>query len=444
MKRGKKAVSILLAVFSIIITVAANPNVVKAETAVPQMDIYVTINDDGSATITQVWDTYMDEGTEMYLYQKDSGYLGFSDLMVRDDKKEYTNIGEWDIDADFDEKAYKCGINEVDDGVELCWGISEYGENHYEITYTLDNLIRAYDDADGCLYRFVNPIEDFFPTDVCLTISMANETFLDENNARIWGFGYDGEVYFEDGSVVAYTNQALSGDANITLMIGLDQGIIEPDMQVDEAFEDVIDYALEDSDYIDEQFEEDDDLWILGVFAAFIALIAGVFGIAVAIENKKIRKMQEEAPYFYAVPNNGNINATYVLGKSVKACKEDSLFGARITRLMMSGAAEVKDDDLEEYEGMRNLYLNPSVYLEDEFDRELFDILCKAADENHMLKPKKLKKYCEKHYKKIEKYIKKCEKDGELYLEQYNCLKDGKFKSYSSLNEKGMQQLYQV
>ena len=126
MKRGRKAVSILLAVFFIIITVAANPNAVKAETAVPQMDIYVTINDDGSATITQVWDTYMDEGTEMYLYQKDSGYLGFSDLMVRDDKKEYTNIGEWDIDADFDEKAYKCGINEVDDGVELCWGISEY------------------------------------------------------------------------------------------------------------------------------------------------------------------------------------------------------------------------------------------------------------------------------------------------------------------------------
>ena len=72
MKRGRKVVSIMLAVFSIITTVAANPNAVKAETAVPQMDIYVTINDDGSATITQVWDTYMDEGTEMYLYQKDS------------------------------------------------------------------------------------------------------------------------------------------------------------------------------------------------------------------------------------------------------------------------------------------------------------------------------------------------------------------------------------
>ena len=41
MKRGRKAVSILLAVFFIIITVAANPNAVKAETAVPQMDIYI-------------------------------------------------------------------------------------------------------------------------------------------------------------------------------------------------------------------------------------------------------------------------------------------------------------------------------------------------------------------------------------------------------------------
>ena len=51
--------------------------------------------------------------------------MEFSNLQVKDSKKTYKFVDEWDVDEDFDEKAYKCGINEVDDGVELCWGISQ-------------------------------------------------------------------------------------------------------------------------------------------------------------------------------------------------------------------------------------------------------------------------------------------------------------------------------
>ena len=42
---------------------------------------------------------------------------------------EYTSVDEWNIDASFAEKSRKCGINKTDEGVELCFGISEYGQN---------------------------------------------------------------------------------------------------------------------------------------------------------------------------------------------------------------------------------------------------------------------------------------------------------------------------
>ena len=39
----------------------------------------------------------------------------------------------WDIGASFGEKSYKCGYNRIDGGVELCFGISEYGQIDHKI-----------------------------------------------------------------------------------------------------------------------------------------------------------------------------------------------------------------------------------------------------------------------------------------------------------------------
>ena len=443
MGKTNKRLSFIVVMMTAILWFAVAPQTVKADVNVKEMDIDVTIRDDGSAIITQEWDAYTDEGTEYYLYQKDSGYLEFYNLKVSDSKKTYENIGEWDVDAEFDEKAYKCGINEVGDGVELCWGISEYGKNHYTITYELKNLVRAYNDYDGCLYRFVNAGMDFFPTNVNLTLHFEDKTSLTDKNARIWGFGYDGDVVFSNGQIVAKTKTALEDESNITLMICMNKGLVKPSMAVDESFEDVIDHALEDSDYLDEELGEEDDLWIIFVLLAFILGIVGIVIIFVAIDSHQIKKLKENAPYYYALPNRGNINATYLLGKSVKACEEGSLIGARITKLMLSDAVSIEADDTEEYEGMRTLHLNKYVVRSDPFDMELFKLLQKAAEGEDTLKPKKLKKYCKKHYSKLEKYLKKCEEDGEEYLQENGFIKKS-FNSRHDLNESGRAELNQV
>lgn len=116
---------------------------VSAANQVPEMEIRVALQPDGSANITQIWYTETEEGTEFYLSCRDSGYLTITDLSVADENGSYTFTENWRVDASFEEKADRCGIHKTDEGVELCWGISEYGKNRYVIEYVLHDLVSS-------------------------------------------------------------------------------------------------------------------------------------------------------------------------------------------------------------------------------------------------------------------------------------------------------------
>ena len=154
----KKLTALLAAVFFILLLTSA----ASAANRVPEIEIDVALRPDGSASVTQTWITDTNEGTEFYLARDDSGYLSITEFSVSDQNGPYTFIEDWDVGASFEAKAGKCGILETADGVELCWGISEYGENRYAIEYIVHGLVGAYTDTDGFNHRFVDEMS-FFP-----------------------------------------------------------------------------------------------------------------------------------------------------------------------------------------------------------------------------------------------------------------------------------------
>lgn len=143
----------------------------SAANQVADIRIKAALQDDGSADITQTWTATTDEGTEFYLACRDNGYLSITDFTVSDEQGTYEPLASWDVGADFAQKARKCGVVETGEGVELCWGISEYGTHTYTLRYTLHGLVGAYDDADGFNYRFIDEMGTF-PTDVELTLPL--------------------------------------------------------------------------------------------------------------------------------------------------------------------------------------------------------------------------------------------------------------------------------
>ena len=180
----------------------------------------VALRADGSAHVTQVFSADTAEGTEFYVDRMDSGCLTYSQFAVSDENGSYAVLpdGRWDIDASFDEKAGKCGLLEIDGGVELCWGITEYGRHDYTVSYDIGGLAGAYSDADGFNYRFIDPDQSIFPTSASVTVRMEDGTPLTDETCDIWAFGFDGQVQFEDGVIRAWTETPLEGSHYMTVM----------------------------------------------------------------------------------------------------------------------------------------------------------------------------------------------------------------------------------
>ena len=104
------------------------------------MDVYV--NSDGSASVTEKWDTSLYNGTQLCKSYKKLENSEIGNYRVEDSKgNSYSIIEEWDKDRSYTQDKYKCGIAITGNTTKLCWSISEYGNNIYTISYDITNFI---------------------------------------------------------------------------------------------------------------------------------------------------------------------------------------------------------------------------------------------------------------------------------------------------------------
>ena len=409
---------------------------------VPEIEIDVALRNDGSAYITQTWTADTDEGTEFYLACHDSGYLTITDFSVADENGPYTFVEDWDVDASFEEKARKCGILETDEGVELCWGISEYGQHQYVIEYVLHDLIGSYSDADGFNFRFVDEM-NFFPTDVVLAIYNQDGTPLTDDVCDIWGFGFQGEIFFENGAIYAYSEEPLEKGQHVTVMVALEKGVLEPKRMVEGSFERVKEMAFEGSDYeYQEEATTEDFMWLLGLLAFLGGFVALIIAICVKIIKARTNRRMQRVDYFRDAPNNGDLNVTHRLGLYCKLCKEDSLLGAYLLKLISEGCLEPVSNDIDAKHVRLRLMHPPSS--ENKYEDILYTILEAAAGSGGILHDRELEQYCWHNSKPITIFMRSCEEDAERILVRTGCFKGIRRNGVKSLTENGKQQLNEI
>lgn len=410
-----------------------------AANQVPELEIDVALRQDGSACITQIWSADTDEGTEFYLACHDSGYLTITDFSVSDRSGEYTLIEDWDVDASFEEKAGKCGFLETEKGVELCWGISAYGENRYTISYVLHDLVGRYTDADGFNHRFVDEMS-FFPTQVSLTIRCEDGTPLTDAGCDIWGFGFAGQVAFEDGMLRAWSEEPLESGQHMTVMVALEQGILAPRRAVEDSFETVKERAFDGSDYDDgEGASLGDFLLVAGILAGIVAAIVVIALVAVRVQRAKLNKRMRQTQYFRDAPNGGNLNVSHRLGLCSDLCEEDALLGAYLLRLISQGCLEQVDAPLDE-EAV-SLRLSHAPRSGNEFDDALYTILEAAAAGDGVLQPRELERFCEQSETPLLRFMDSCQRNGLQTLIRGGCMKGANLDNMGDLSRRGQEQL---
>ena len=425
---------------------------VFARNHIDNIDIDVLIHNNGSATITQRWAGTFDEGTEVYLPIEDKN-LNVKNLKVWKGGREYLEANGWNVDWSFESKKWRCGINRTPKGVELCFGISEYGESIYTFSYDIDPLVKSYIDADGFNFQFVNPNMGTFPSDVNLRIKVEDDKKLSTDNARIWGFGYDGMTSFsEDGYAVAFSTSPLNGNNYMNITLEIFKGLITPNVEVKDTFENaILNVALEDSSYA-EYLEQDRGLtsthiMLIGILGIFLA--STITAIVSKVKRKStLKAFYKEGNYFRDNPNGGNLVMTHILYKDfdIWKNKETNVIGAIIMKLINNGNLEPLQEKSYGFFGNEKVSTSLKVGKEpkDTLLRELYDIIIKAAGEDGILQENELKRYAQDNYEVLIDYMKSLDTRGHNSLNQESCYNKVGGNKLNDLNEKGQKELAEV
>lgn len=407
-------------------------------------DISVTVEllDDGSAYITQYWQGVFEMGTENYI---PIGFLGDMDIdsfRVSDEKGEYVFTEKWNVKGKFEDKINKCGIVKTDNGYELCWGISEYGNKSYAIQYRVKGLIGSFTDADGFNFRFINDSMSTFPTNVNLKIVSHDGIALTDENCNVWAFGFDGQIGFSNNSIAAYSQSPLEGSNHMTIMVEFAKGLFHPLRQVNSSIEDLKSKAFDGSDY-----EDDSGYFIL--FIIFLALL--VFAIVLirsAIIKGRFKKFQKDAEYFRDTPNEGDMNGTYSLSKCFGLCDESAILGAVMLRLVNLGAiSPLKNTEVKAFGRVSesvSLRLDKAPENGNEYDDYVYTLLESAAGQDRVLQQNELKLLCEKNNSPVRKFISSCQSAGDNYVVQKNCFKNLAVANIKALTDSGKKELGEI
>ena len=367
------------------------------------LDIKVVLSKNGDARITETREMYIDdEGTECYIGLANMGESQVKDLTVSDETgTRFINV-DWDVDETRDWKTYKCGIVTTNRGYEVCWGLGEEGERTYITSYTITGLVRGYPDADAIRHVFLDTSVSPKPEHAKITIMTADTTMvIDPDSCGIWGFRFEGELRYENGTIVAETTEAMSSEAGLYVMVQFPKGMFEPTVWENETFENKKNEAFEGSDYVGGGDDEDMTLIEWAIFILIYggsALIAvGGFMWHIVTVWRARRRVNKDLMWYRDIPINGNLQEANNILNAYKYMHTDynNLMSACILKLIQMGAITIETRRNMKGEMEPNFVIHQLKDLDNQpvLMRKIFKIFKQAAGSDTVLEAKELKQY---------------------------------------------------
>ena len=394
---------------------------------VRNLDITVTLRPDGEARIHEVWDVDTgDEITEIYLVRENLGDISIRDFSVFDegfnDGQPFDNVGEWDVDLSRRRKTGRCGIVHKGDGVELCWGIGEYGHHVYHASYLMDNAVKTLNDYDMLHLQLVSPGLSAPPQHVTVTVRTDEvlDTPLDTTNTRIWGFGFYGNSYFlEDGTVGFESTEPFQRMSSVIVLMCFEKGIFHSLSVRDIYFRDYLDEAREGSSFSEESTGESKKGGLGRYLDDFLEFISGALGFIFSVligwkatlqssgkvtkrEKKRLLGMSPDAVGWWRdIPMDGDLLAAdYALTRLGEDRKKNALASAEILRMIYQGQLEVRKDA----NGKVELAFNRKSMGSEEQDivaHKLWQMMKEASGEDEILQDTEFSAWSKKNRKRL-------------------------------------------
>ena len=367
------------------------------------LDIKVVLSKNGDARITETREMYIDdEGTECYIGLANMGESQVKDLTVSDETgTRFINV-DWDVDETRDWKTYKCGIVTTNRGYEVCWGLGEEGERTYITSYTITGLVRGYPDADAIRHVFLDTSVSPKPDHAKITIMTADTTIvINPDSCGIWGFRFEGNLWFENGTIMAETTQPMSSEAGLFIMVQFPKGMFEPTIWENDTFENKKGEAFEGSDY--GSSDDDEEMtwfeWVIFFLIYGVSALAAVCGFVWHIYTvwRARRRANKDLMWYRDIPLNGNLQEANNILNAYKYMHTDynNLMSACILKLIQMGAITIETRPNMKGEMEPNFVIHQLKDLDNQpvLMRKIFKIFKQAAGSDTVLEAKELKQY---------------------------------------------------
>lgn len=350
MKKILIAVAIVFGVFI--------PNIACAD-EFKEISIEANINEKGIGSIEEVWkiDETNEDYTERYKTINNLKGLKIEDFSLEAFGKTFEKKDPWDTDLSFNEKAYKAGvIRRGDDEIELCWGISEYADNAYKLTYKINPLAVGLNDSDMVFFTFVG--DNFDPEPERVNIKIKGYTPF--KDVKFWAFGLKGAIHEENGEIILKS----TGDINYTtVMVKFPKGTFATSYKENKNFEDYANQAIKGSKWEENEgkaYKVPMPTWakILIGLASTLGL-AGIFSAIRAVKlyfDPKALANAKDLPhpkdfknkYYRGLPYEGHIENLAYLIKQIPIIGSDlgaAYMNAFILKWAMEGHIDLGDSE---------------------------------------------------------------------------------------------------
>ncbi|MDD2504936.1 MAG: DUF2207 domain-containing protein [Bacilli bacterium] len=382
------------------------------------MDIY--LDKYGTAHITEKWDVIINSGTEGYKPYYNIGNASFTNFKVKDQNKEYDLLSYWNTKENFKNKSYKNGINYLSNGLELCWGISNYGKNIYTLNYEIQGFVAETIDKQMIYWTLIPYELSLKPKDVSIVIR-SDEKFSDDT--PVWGYGnYGGTAYVYDGLIEMNSPGKLNSNEYMTILVEFPKGTFATNNILDNSFEYYYNMAEEDVvHYKESHFSKFIAFLIFFIQIALFTIIPIIIVKYSVSKNKNFEKkiskgkFPKDLNYFRDIPCDKDIHYAFFLAHNYNLTKNKNDFlGALILNWVKHNYVKV---EMKEKKGLFKKGEEATLVMDAEkfqqirdnnnyLENDMFDYMYEASKDG-ILESKEFSKYCENHYNKILRWFDK-------------------------------------
>lgn len=427
----------LLSLFLILMFIFSSLNVYASDLSLESLDINVFINSDGSARFTENRIANINQGSENYIVIGNLGQSTIKDFVVYENGQAYEYVDKWNINASREEKIQKNSIITTSSGYELSWGIGEYGRHDYTLEYTITDFVKELEDAQIIFWQFVNPDTNTPPEELRITIE--SDYDFSEEEEKIWGFGFDGSINFEEGKILALSNSPLSRENYATILTKLPQEMFGTQDVLNKSFEEIRETAFVGSDYSEEDYQSGGSINsdttnspgnsgfsfmpFLGPLLVVVGLISSLlFSANTKLANKRPSKFkrQYKEEYYRDYPYEGDFLDIFYIPYLMGVGTFENL----LTGFILKWINENRIMTVEEEKGWifkkdeTNIKFLNTQMPDPALEGELFHMMLTAAGKNQILEEREFTKWAKANVSQLNKWESKVKENSIKKLKQ--------------------------